>query len=168
MRSSKRKAASANSTDSTLPRANGTSTARPLSTTPCLTARVTKCTVEFSTTARAASSTDAFSFKPGAQKSEAHQKNDNLLLSKSAQADTKPQLEIFADDVKCTHGATVGQLDEDSVFYLRSRGIGDRAARSMLTRAFASAVTEGIRVAPLRCRIDQLLSSPPRGTARRR
>ena len=79
---------------------------------------------------------------PGAQKTDAKQTNRNLLLSREALVNTNPQLEIFADDVKCTHGATVGQLDDDAIFYLRSRGIGEEAARSLLTYAFASDVVE--------------------------
>lgn len=94
-----------------------------------------------------------------AQKTQADQANKNLLLSKQARADAKPQLEIHADDVKCAHGVAIGQLDADAVFYLRSRGIGAHAARSILTRAFAGAVTEQIRVAPLRCRVDRMLST---------
>ena len=72
-----------------------------------------------------------------AQKTDAHQTNRNLLLSDGALADTQPQLEIYADDVRCTHGATIGRLDEAAVFYLRSRGIDAAAARDMLTHAFA-------------------------------
>lgn len=72
-----------------------------------------------------------------AQKTNAKQTNRNLLLSDEAQIDTKPQLEIHADDVKCTHGATIGQIDEDAIFYLRSRGIGEAAARTLLLSAFA-------------------------------
>ncbi len=72
-----------------------------------------------------------------AQKTDAKQTNKNLLLSDDARVDTKPQLEIFADDVKCTHGATVGQLDEEMVFYCRSRGIAPELARGILTYAFA-------------------------------
>src|SRR5574342_1239088 len=72
-----------------------------------------------------------------AQKTDAKQTNRNLLLSDHAQIDTKPQLEIYADDVKCTHGATIGQMDENAVFYLRSRGIGRDAARALLLFAFA-------------------------------
>jgi Fe-S cluster assembly protein SufD len=82
---------------------------------------------------------------PGAQKTDAKQSNRNLLLSASAIANSNPQLEIFADDVKCTHGSTVGQLDEDAIFYLRSRGIGEEAARSLLTYAFASDIVERIK-----------------------
>ena len=72
---------------------------------------------------------------PHAQKTDAKQTNRNLLLSPEALVNTNPQLEIFADDVRCTHGSTVGQLDDDAVFYLRSRGIGAEAARSILTIA---------------------------------
>jgi Fe-S cluster assembly protein SufD len=73
-----------------------------------------------------------------AQKTDAKQTNRNLLLSDSAQIDTKPQLEIYADDVKCTHGATIGQLDENAIFYIRSRGLSEESARAMLLYAFAS------------------------------
>ncbi|MCF7801981.1 MAG: Fe-S cluster assembly protein SufD [Candidatus Marinimicrobia bacterium] len=79
-----------------------------------------------------------------AQKTDAQQMNKNLLLSKTAQADTRPQLEIFADDVKASHGATVGQLDEDQIFYLRSRGIGEAAARHLLTQAFANEIVDSV------------------------
>ncbi len=79
-----------------------------------------------------------------AQKTNAKQNNRNLLLSDDAVIDTKPQLEIFADDVKCTHGATVGQMDEEAIFYLRSRGIGLEQARQIMVRAFASDVVERI------------------------
>ena len=81
---------------------------------------------------------------PHAQKTEAHQTNRNLLLSRNAEIDTKPQLEIHADDVKCSHGATIGQLDEQMLFYLRSRGIAEGAARGMLTYGFARDVVERI------------------------
>jgi Fe-S cluster assembly protein SufD len=85
-----------------------------------------------------------------AQKVNAYQLNKNLLLSPEAKADTKPQLKIFADDVKCSHGATVGQLDENSLFYLRSRGISKSVARSMLTYAYASDIIESIIVGSVR------------------
>ncbi len=94
---------------------------------------------------------------PGAQKTDAHQANHNLLLSKDAEIDTKPQLEIYADDVKCKHGATVGQLDETQLFYLRSRGIEEAMARSFLVHAFAHDVIERIRVESLRTRLEQIL-----------
>jgi Fe-S cluster assembly protein SufD len=87
---------------------------------------------------------------PGAQKTDAKQTNKNLLLSNEAQADSKPQLEIYADDVKCTHGATVGQLDEEAVFYLRSRGIDEDAARSLLVYAFAQEGLNEIQVEAVR------------------
>ena len=80
-----------------------------------------------------------------AQKTNAFQSNQNLLLSDNARVDTKPQLEIFADDVKCTHGATVGQLEDDSVFYMQSRGLDKEIARGILSYAFASEVVEKVR-----------------------
>jgi len=92
-----------------------------------------------------------------AQKTDAKQTNKTLLLSDEATIDTKPQLEIFADDVKCTHGATVGQLDEEQVFYLRSRGIGETDARDLLTFAFASDIIAKVHVAPLRAQLESLL-----------
>jgi Fe-S cluster assembly protein SufD len=95
--------------------------------------------------------------RPQAQGSDAHQLNHNLLLSKDAEVDTKPQLEIYADDVKCTHGATVGQLDDAQLFYLRSRGIEEAVARSLLVYAFARDVIERIRVGALRSRLEEVL-----------
>jgi len=83
---------------------------------------------------------------PDAQKTEAHLKNDNLLLSRKAEIDTKPLLEIFADDVQCSHGTTVGQLDDEQLFYLRSRGIDEQRARSMLCHGFAREVLAGCSV----------------------
>lgn len=94
---------------------------------------------------------------PGAQKTDAHLANHNLLLSKSAEVDTKPELRIDADDVKCSHGATVGQLDENALFYLRSRAIDAGTARALLTYAFAHDVIERIRLAPLRAALEQVL-----------
>jgi len=93
----------------------------------------------------------------GAQKTDAKQSNRNLLLSADAIANSNPRLEIFADDVKCTHGSTVGQLDDDAVFYLRSRGIGMEAARSLLTYAFASDVVGRIKVDAVRHDLEELL-----------
>lgn len=95
--------------------------------------------------------------RPDAQKTDARQTNKTLLLSDGATIDTKPQLEIFADDVKCTHGATVGQLEEAQVFYLRARGIGEQDARDMLTYAFAADVVGRVHVDALRERLDDLL-----------
>ena len=92
-----------------------------------------------------------------AQKTDAKQTNKTLLLSDLATIDTKPQLEIFADDVKCTHGATVGYLDAEAVFYLRSRGIGIELARDILTYAFASDVTGRVKIEPVRAALDKLI-----------
>ena len=92
-----------------------------------------------------------------AQKTDAKQTNKNLLLSDDATVDTKPQLEIYADDVKCTHGATIGQLNEESIFYLRARGIGAETARRMLIHAFAGEIIERIQHAPAREELDKLV-----------
>jgi len=91
---------------------------------------------------------------PEAQKTDGKQSNNNLLLSEHARIDTKPQLEIFADDVKCTHGATVGRLDETAMFYLRSRGIGVAQARKLLTYAFAADVLEKMELEPLKLALE--------------
>ncbi len=96
---------------------------------------------------------------PGAQKTDAKQSNANLLLSREAVIDTKPQLEIYANDVKCTHGATIGRLDADSLFYLRARGIQAGEARTMLIRAFAHEVTERVRVQPARERLLEMFDA---------
>lgn len=92
--------------------------------------------------------------RPDAQKTSARQTNKNLLLSEDAVIDTKPQLEIHADDVKCTHGATVGQLDPGALFYLRSRGIGIDEARRLLINAFGGEIIEGVKLKPIQCRLD--------------
>jgi Fe-S cluster assembly protein SufD len=89
-----------------------------------------------------------------AQKTDAKQTNKAMLLSGQAQINTKPQLEIFADDVKCTHGATVGQLDADAMFYLQARGIARADARALLIRAFAGDIVNRVRFEPLRERLD--------------
>ena len=94
---------------------------------------------------------------PGAQKTDAKQTSRNLLLSPDALCNANPQLEIFADDVKCTHGSTVGQLDDTAIFYLRSRGIGEEAARSLLTYAFAADIVERIRVPQVRQELEEFL-----------
>jgi Fe-S cluster assembly protein SufD len=94
---------------------------------------------------------------PEAQKTDGKQSNNNLLLSPTARVDTKPQLEIFADDVKCTHGATVGRLDEMAMFYLNSRGIGPDAARTLLTYAFAADVLEMIELEPLKKALEAIV-----------
>jgi Fe-S cluster assembly protein SufD len=92
-----------------------------------------------------------------AQKTDAKQTNKNILLSDNATVDTKPQLEIYADDVKCTHGATVGQLNEDSVYYLRSRGIGLETARQMLIHALAGEIIDRVKCEPAREELDKLI-----------
>ena len=95
--------------------------------------------------------------RPIAQKTDAKQTNKNLLLSDNATATTKPQLEIYADDVKCTHGATIGQLNKDSIFYLRARGIGLETARQMLIHSFAGEIIDRIRCEAVREELDQVI-----------
>lgn len=96
--------------------------------------------------------------RPDAQKTDAKQSNRSLLLSRDAEIDTKPQLEIFADDVKCTHGATVGELDENALFYLRARGIDEQTARNLLVRAFAGDILGHVRIEALREQLEQQLN----------
>lgn len=91
----------------------------------------------------------------GAQKTDAQQTNKNLLLSDDAQVDTKPQLEIYADDVKCTHGAAIGQLSEDEMFYLESRGINPALAKNILTYGFAEEVIEKIKIESIKRELDE-------------
>ncbi len=95
--------------------------------------------------------------RPDAQKTDAKQTNKNLLLSEDATVDTKPQLEIYADDVKCTHGATIGQLNDESIFYLRARGIGLDTARRMLIHAFAGEIIDRVRYEPVREELDKIV-----------
>lgn len=95
--------------------------------------------------------------RPVAQLTNAYQLNKNLLLGKECQVSTKPQLEIFADDVKCTHGATIGQLNEDEIFYLQARGIPRAAATRLLTQGFVNDVLERVQRADVRQRLEQLL-----------
>jgi Fe-S cluster assembly protein SufD len=95
--------------------------------------------------------------RAGAQMTDSAQQSRNLLLSDKATVDTKPQLEIFADDVKCAHGATVGQLDAEQLFYLRSRGLPERAARNLLTYAFAASVIERIPVRSIVARLERMV-----------
>ena len=94
---------------------------------------------------------------PDAQKSDAQQENKNLLLSKDAEVDTKPQLEIYADDVTASHGATVGQLDQNMMFYLRSRGIDANAAHALLVYGFAHSIIEQMKLEPLRKHLEAAL-----------
>lgn len=95
--------------------------------------------------------------REGAQKTNAIQSNQTLLLSDQATIDTRPQLKIWADDVKCTHGATIGQLDEDALFYIRSRGVGEESARSLLVHAFASDVVQYLRSPAVRLWVENML-----------
>ncbi len=96
---------------------------------------------------------------PNAQHTDAQQENRNLLLSEDAEVDTRPQLEIYADDVKCSHGTTVGSLDADALFYLRSRAMDEQAARDLLTYAFAHDLLARIRLAPIRLALEQRLTT---------
>jgi Fe-S cluster assembly protein SufD len=96
--------------------------------------------------------------QPQAQKTNAYQSNKNILLSDTASVNTKPQLEIFADDVKCSHGCTVGRLNEEGLFYLQSRGINEKIARSLLLHAFAIDILEHIKPAAIREYVDKLIS----------
>lgn len=98
-----------------------------------------------------------------AQGTLAYQKNNNILLTDDAKMDTKPQLEIYADDVKCSHGATIGQLDDEALFYLQSRGINKREARLMLMFGFAHEVIQNIKIEPLRERMDNLVMQRLKG-----
>ena len=100
----------------------------------------------------------------GADGSSVRQSNANLLLSPLAEMDTKPELEIYADEIEASHGATVGQLDENAVFYMRSRGLSDDAARRILTAAFCRAVTDRIADRDLAARIEQLLDEAMPGS----
>jgi Fe-S cluster assembly protein SufD len=93
-----------------------------------------------------------------AQKTNAFQENNNIILSDSALINTKPQLEIFADDVKCSHGATIGQLDAEAMFYLKSRGIGEETARTILIHAFASDVIKSIKTTEVRNYLEEILN----------
>jgi Fe-S cluster assembly protein SufD len=95
----------------------------------------------------------------GAQKAEAHQSDKNLLLSDDAEVDTKPAFWIYADDVKCAHGAACGKMDENALFYLRSRGLDEKAARELLVHGFASEVVNTIPDEPLRLRVEELVSA---------
>lgn len=94
-----------------------------------------------------------------AQKTDAFQQNNNILISDKATINSKPQLEIFADDVKCSHGCTIGQLDEDALFYLQSRGIPKKEARALLMYAFANNVLESVRIPVLKTRINKLIAN---------
>jgi len=96
--------------------------------------------------------------RPQAQKTNAFQANRNILISDKATVNTKPQLEIWADDVKCSHGCTTGQLDEEALFYLQSRGIAKETARAMMLYAFAAEILENVKHAELKAYFDELVS----------
>ncbi len=95
--------------------------------------------------------------RPGAQRTDSKQTNNNLLLSTEARADSQPQLEIYADDVKCTHGSTVGPIDQTQLYYLRSRGLSPEAARSILTYGFGAEILDRMRHSEVRDRLDRLV-----------
>ena len=95
--------------------------------------------------------------RPDAQKTNAFQKNHSLVLSKGASMNSKPQLEIFADDVKCSHGATIGKINEDALYYMRSRGLSKKEATSVLKQAFLTEITELIKIDPVREKVEQML-----------
>jgi Fe-S cluster assembly protein SufD len=96
--------------------------------------------------------------RQAAQKTNAYQSNKNILLSDSSSVNTKPQLEIFADDVKCTHGCTVGRLNEEGLFYLQSRGISEKTARNLLLSAYASDILEQIKPEALKLYVEKLIN----------
>jgi Fe-S cluster assembly protein SufD len=96
--------------------------------------------------------------RPDSQKTNAFQSNNNLLLTDSASIDTKPQLEIYADDVACSHGCTVGQLDDDALFYLRSRGIPFKEAQAMLMYAFANDVLSNVKIPELKQKLNRIIA----------
>lgn len=93
-----------------------------------------------------------------AQKTNAFQQNNNILLSDKASVNAKPQLEIFADDVKCSHGCTIGQLDEKAMFYMQSRGIPEKEAKALLMYAFTNEVIESVKIPALKARITKIIA----------
>ena len=97
--------------------------------------------------------------RPDAQKTNAFQKNHSLVLSKGASMNSKPQLEIFADDVKCSHGATIGQLNEEALYYMRSRGLSKKESISVLKQAFLTEITELFKIEPVREKVEQMLEN---------
>ena len=93
-----------------------------------------------------------------AQKINAFQQNNNLIIGDNATVNTKPQLEIFADDVKCSHGCTIGQLDKEALFYLKARGINENDAKGLLTYAFANNVLENVKMQVLKSKIKKIIA----------
>jgi Fe-S cluster assembly protein SufD len=132
-------------------------TAIRASTMPCRAPPATSCTGACSPGKSRAVFNGKAIVHPGAAGTDARQSNANLLLSPEAEVDTKPELEIYADDVKCAHGATTGQLDAAALFYLRSRGIDEGTAKSLLTFAFADTVLARMALLPLRRHAEQLV-----------
>ena len=151
------KAASVHSTVCMSPAATNTWTTARVSTTPNRTATATSCTRAFWTIVPRVSFNGKIYVHPDAQKTDAKQSNRVLLLSDDAVIDTKPQLEIYADDVKCTHGATVGQIDETAMYYLRSRGISEDLARSLLVYAFANEIASALPLEAVREHVERFL-----------
>jgi Fe-S cluster assembly protein SufD len=92
-----------------------------------------------------------------AQKTDAYQQNENILLSDNARVNTKPQLEIYADDVKCSHGAIIGQLNKEALFYLQARGISQTEARNILLKAFADDIVDRVKIDALRKQLNTLI-----------
>lgn len=93
-----------------------------------------------------------------AQKTDAFQSNNNILLDDQASINSKPQLEIFADDVKCSHGCTIGQLDDEALYYLKTRGIPEKEARALMMFAFANNVLDGVKLPAVKRRITQQIA----------
>ncbi len=106
--------------------------------------------------------------RPGAQRTDSKQTNNNLLLSEEARADSQPQLEIYADDVKCTHGATLGPIDQTALFYLKSRGLGETEARALLTYGFGTEILGRMRAVEVRAQLDYLVRAWLARSAERR
>jgi Fe-S cluster assembly protein SufD len=104
--------------------------------------------------------------RPGAQKTDSKQTSNSLLLSEEARSDSQPQLEIYADDVKCTHGATLGPVDDRSLFYLQSRGIDAAAARNLLTYGFGAEILNAVSLEPLRAHLDDVIRAQLEGRGR--
>ena len=94
-----------------------------------------------------------------AQKTNAYQSNNNILVRDKATINSKPRLEIFADDVRCSHGCTIGQLDEDALFYLKSRGIPSKEARALLMYAFANNILESVKIPEVKKRINKIIAT---------
>ena len=145
------------STVSTSSTGRNTSITTPSSTTPSRTAPATRCIKGILDGRANAVFNGRIIVRKDAQKTDSKQTNKNLVLSDNAVINTKPELQIHADDVRCTHGATIGQLDSEALFYLQSRGIPKSEARSLLTYAFAQDIIDRIKVQPLRESLERML-----------